>query len=197
MIAWTIRAARKSKLLKKVVLSTEDPRIARLSKKMGASVPFLRPKKLAKDTTPGISPILHVCKRMRFKGAVVCLQPTSPFRTAMDIDKGIKFFRKKEAKCVVSVSSLVREKSLMFFLKKDGTLRKKLTKKSDGQTHPGWRKVSLNGALYVARAEWLRKTKSFLNSQTLGFLMPASRSLDIDTPEDWRQACKKMRAARG
>jgi CMP-N-acetylneuraminic acid synthetase len=197
LLEWTIRAAQKARLFDDIIISTESPEIARLAEKRGGSVPFLRPKKLARDNTPGISPILYVCKRLQFKGTVVCLQPTSPFRTARDIDGCIKFFRRNKAQCVVSVSPLVREKNLTFFLKKDGTLRKNLPKKSGGQTHPGWRKVSLNGALYVAKPEWLRKTKAFLNSQTLGFLMPARRSLDIDTPEDWRQACKRMRATRG
>jgi CMP-N-acetylneuraminic acid synthetase len=197
LLEWTIRAAQKSKLFDDILLSTESPEIARLAKKCGVSVPFLRPKKLARDTTPGIFPILHACKRLRFKGTVVCLQPTSPLRNSADIIKCVRFFRQRKAKCVVSVSPLVREKSLMFFLKKDGTLRKSLSKKGGGQTHPGWRKVSLNGALYVAGAEWLQKKKSFLDSQTLGFLMPARRSLDIDTPQDWRKACKRMKAARG
>lgn len=194
---WTIRAAQKAKLFDNLVLSTESPAIARLAEKLGASVPFLRPKKLAADATPGISPILHVCKRLRFKGVVVCLQPTSPFRNPADIKKCVRFFRQKKAKCVVSVSSLKRKKDLMFFMKNDGTLIKSLPKKRRAISSGKWKKVSLNGALYVAATDWLQKKKSFLDAQTLGFLMPAGRSLDIDTPQDWRQACKKMRIARG
>lgn len=194
---WTIRAAQKAKVFDDIVLSTESPAIARRGGKLGVSVPFLRPKKLATDTTPGISPILHACKRLRFKGVVVCLQPTSPFRSSADIKKCLGFFRKRKAKCVVSVSLLKRKKSLIFFMKKDGTLKKNLPKKRRAISSAKWKKVSLNGALYVAATDWLIKKKSFLDAQTLGFLMPARRSLDIDTPQDWRQACKKMRAACG
>lgn len=47
---------------------------------------------------------------------------------------------------------------------------------------------ALNGAVYVARTEWLIKHRSFFSSQTLGYLMPEDRSLDLDTPYDWKVA---------
>jgi CMP-N-acetylneuraminic acid synthetase len=45
---------------------------------------------------------------------------------------------------------------------------------------------SLNGAIYIAKIEWLLRTKSFLSDETVGFVMPLSRSLDIDTEQDYK-----------
>jgi N-acylneuraminate cytidylyltransferase len=46
--------------------------------------------------------------------------------------------------------------------------------------------VRLNGAVYVARSQWLKETRSFITSETIGYEMPADRSVDIDTEADLR-----------
>jgi len=197
LIQWTIEEARKSKILQKVMVSTESHRIARLSKRHGALVPALRPKCLAKDGTPGVAPILHACTRLKARDIVVCLQPTSPFRKAKDIDACLRLFFEKRANCVVSVSPLSREKKLSFYLHRDGTLARHPVPKSGGENAKLWQRVSLNGAIYAARVQWLQRKKNFLDDDTLGYFMPARRSLDIDTMNDWREACKKIRKHHG
>jgi CMP-N,N'-diacetyllegionaminic acid synthase len=44
---------------------------------------------------------------------------------------------------------------------------------------------ALNGAIYIARIDWLKKTKSFVGDGTIAYQMPRERSIDIDTPDDF------------
>src|SRR3989338_8303858 len=59
LIYYTIREAKRSKLLDAIIVSTDDPKIAGISKKYGADVPFLRPKKYATDTSRDIEFLKH------------------------------------------------------------------------------------------------------------------------------------------
>src|SRR4051812_20547181 len=85
LIAWTIEAAKKSKLMDRFVVSTEDAEIAQIARKYGADV-LDRPKSLATDTATGISVIQHAVSVFDPKN-VVLLQPTSPIRSKGLIDQ--------------------------------------------------------------------------------------------------------------
>ncbi|MFH0861130.1 MAG: acylneuraminate cytidylyltransferase family protein [Candidatus Altiarchaeota archaeon] len=90
LIAWTIEAAKESKLLDKYVVSTEDEEIARISKKYGADV-VQRPPKLATDEATTLSVLQDVLKKIN-ADVVVLLQATSPIRNNGLIDTCIKRF---------------------------------------------------------------------------------------------------------
>lgn len=97
LIAWTIMAALKSEYLDKVIVSTDSKEIAKISEKYGAEVPFLRPKKLARDSSPVMEAIRHSLDKLKEEkkytsDIVVILQPTSPLRTTATIDFAIKVF---------------------------------------------------------------------------------------------------------
>jgi len=95
LIAWTIEAAKKSKLINKYVVSTEDKKIAEISRKFGAEI-ILRPKRLASDTSTTWSVIKHVLKKID-ADVVVLLQCTSPIRDDDLIDRCITKFLKAGA----------------------------------------------------------------------------------------------------
>ena len=109
LIVWTILEAKKSKLLNRVIVSTDSPAIAKIAKKYGAEVPFLRPAELA-IATIGVEPVLKhafewLIKNETYKAdAIVLLQSTNPLRTSTHIDEAIKIFIKKKADSVVAVS---------------------------------------------------------------------------------------------
>ena len=106
LIAHTIIEALNSKLISKVLVLTDSQKIAEISKKYGASVPFLRPKYLAKDNSNVVDTYLYFSKKMKLNKDYenfVVLQPTSPIRTRKEIDKAIKLFTKKKATSLVSV----------------------------------------------------------------------------------------------
>ena len=104
LIAWTIREARRSKHIDRLIVSTEDKKIAAIAKKYGAEVPFLRPKALSRDHVPGLMPILHALKKIQGYTGVLCLQATSPFRKSSDIDNLIRFAKRMNARSVASVA---------------------------------------------------------------------------------------------
>ena len=186
LIAWTIRAAKASKKIDKVVVSTEDNSIAKISKKYGAEIPFMRPMRLSKDNVSGVEPAIHAIKKLKGYDWLLLLQPTSPLRKTKDIDGIIEFCKKKKAHSAVSLSKIQKKNEWKYILNKDKTIlpykkcskTKRLNKKDI---------YSLNGALYLIKIQWLLKKKNFIDQNTLGYVMPNSRSIDIDTIEDWNK----------
>ena len=95
LLEYTIESALKAKLLDRVILSTDDEEIAEVGRKAGAEVPFMRPQQLAEDTTPDLPVLEHALNWLKDNegyepDVVVHLRPTSPLRSAGDIDVGIQ-----------------------------------------------------------------------------------------------------------
>lgn len=185
LIAWTIQEAKKSKYIDKLILSSEDAKIIETALKYGCEVPFVRPAELSKDETPGVDPVLHALNF--FNGQydyIVLLQPTSPLRTAEDIDKCIENCIVNRSNSCVSVKEAKEHPYLMYtienkllspFIKE----KKKVDRRQD--LPPVY---ILNGAVYVTNCEWLLINKKFVDENTIAYLMPAERSIDIDTKDD-------------
>lgn len=95
LIAWSIEASKKSKLLDMCVVSTEDEEIAKISQKYGAKV-LSRPDKLATDEASTISVLQDILTEMD-ADVIVLLQPTSPIRDPDLIDKCITKFLETDA----------------------------------------------------------------------------------------------------
>lgn len=186
LIAWTIEAALESNRIDRVVVTTDDSEIAEVARAHGADVPFLRPAELALDETPGIDPVLHAVDALPGFEAVVLLQPTSPLRTAHDIDAAIALADAEGGSNVVSVTQ-AKHVEWTFPMNPEGILE---VGELDGTTRRQDLPVrfSLNGAIYAATIERLRQHRGFLIPGTLGYAMPAERSVDIDAPADWRLA---------
>lgn len=86
LIEYTINSAKRSKLIDKIIVSTDSKKIASISKKLGAEVPFLRPKKISIDKSPTIEVIKHTLgflsnNQFYVPDIILLLQPTSPFRS--------------------------------------------------------------------------------------------------------------------
>lgn len=193
LISYTISEAKKSKYIHRVLVSTEDKEIAEISCKFGAEVPFLRPEELAKDSTPGMDPVIHCLNWLREKGGYVpdflcLLQCTSPFRTAERIDEAIKLLLDKNADSVVSVCE---SETSPYWMKKveNGILKDFIT---DGPFY-GRRQdapvtYKLNGAIYITRTDLLLKNKSWYTENTLAYIMDVYSSIDIDNMMDFKFA---------
>ncbi len=171
-----------------VVVSTEDEEIAAVAREYGAQVPFLRPAELARDETSGTDPVLHALEQLPGFDAVLLLQPTSPLRTTADIDACLDLARERQANAVVSVSEPESHPCWMYRLSADQRLQSVI----DGPLIPSRESLptvyALNGALYYARADWMRQHGTFITAETVAYVMPAERSVDIDTPLDWKLA---------
>lgn len=185
LIAWTIIEAKKSHYIDRLILSSEDEEIIEVAKRWGCEVPFKRPLELAKDDTPGIDPILHTLKILPEYDYVILLQPTSPLRQVHDIDSCLEKCLANNAKSCVSVTEARENPYWMYNISSDGVMQKLIeinnsfTRRQDLPTV-----YKLNGAVYVAQSKWLLQNKSFLSEETIAYIMPFQRSVDIDEESD-------------
>lgn len=186
LIAWTIEEAKKSKYIDRLILSSEDDEIIQIAQKWGCEVPFVRPTELAQDSTPGIEPVLHAMEVLPEKyDYVVLLQVTSPLRTVDDIDGCLEFCIDHNATTCISVAESNTNPYWMYFLGENNILESAIpTNKQYTRRQDLPKAYFLNGAVYVARNSAIKREKSFLNGDTIAFVMPAERSADIDSEKD-------------
>lgn len=193
LIAYTIEAAKKSKYIDRVIVSTEDIEFKEISKFYGAEVPFLRPDILSKDNTPSIDVIIHSLEYMKneekYVPDYVCLlQCTSPFRDVHCLDEAIEKLYKTETDSLVSVCKsnsnpywmkVIDNGNLKEFIKSD----KILSRRQDLPIV-----YNLNGAIYICKTEILLNKKSWYTNKTIAYVMDEIKSIDIDNDLDFRFA---------
>jgi N-acylneuraminate cytidylyltransferase len=186
LIAWTIEAAQASVYIDRLVLSSEDEEIIEIGQRLGCDIPFPRPSELAGDTVPTIDVLHHLLRNIdRTYDLVVQLQPTSPLRKTTDIDGAIRHCITTSAPACVSVCAVKKNPHWIFSLTDQGQLSPLLPLpqgKSRRQDMDPY--YELNGAIYVAQTDWILQRNSFLSEKTVGYVMPADRSQDIDSAED-------------
>ena len=192
LIAWTVDAARQAQCIDRIIVSTDDPAIARTAGSLGAEVPFVRPAFLAADDTPGLDPVIHallwLAEHEDYHPAwVACLQPTSPLRTAADIDAAFDLATGRRADAVVSVVEAPVHPHWALRLDDEGRIH------LPGGAPPAQRQAlepawALNGAVYLARTNWLLDHRTWYGRHTYALAMPEDRSLDVDTPWQLRLA---------
>lgn len=186
VIAWTIEAAKQSRYLDRLVLSTDDTAIAEAARQWDCEVPFMRPADLARDDTPHAPVIRHAVESLDTRyDFLVLLQPTSPLRIAADIDGCIETCVSRGVSSCVTVSPAAKPPYWMVRVDDDGRLHHAIqppTPHTRRQDLPIW--YALNGAVFVARTERYIELETFLGSDATINAMPLERSLDIDTSFD-------------
>ena len=193
LIAWTIDAALRSRAGLRVIVSTDDEEIARVARERGAEVPFLRPAELAGDASPHIPVLTHAMKWMESHEKyrpdwVLLLQPTSPMRTAGDIDAALRLAEEKRADSVVSVAP-AKHPCFLMQLTSDGRLEDYMPKPEGYLPRQRVPPVyAANGAIYLVKRDVLVEKETLYTDRTFAYVMPPERSLDIDTPAELRVA---------
>ena len=185
LIAWTIEVAKKVSLIDRIIVSTDDEEIAAVAQKYGGEIPFIRPEELSQDKTPGIVPILDVLKRVPGYDEVLILQPTSPLRAARDIENIIQIGKSKKARAVVSVTEAEKHPYWSFRLNKSSNLIPWVKGDLNIQRQDLPSAYCLNGALYWGKTDWVIQNETFVTNETLSYIMPRNRSIDLDTIFDW------------
>ena len=186
LIAWSIDAAITAECVERLVLSSDDDEIMDAARSAGCDVPFCRPAHLASDVATSIDVVLHALDQLPGYEYVVLLQPTSPLRTAADIDAAFELMIERGAPSCVSVCEVDQSPYWMYRAAAGNKLERilpevdKVTRRQD--LPPIY---VLNGAIYIARIDWLRANSSFVGEETVAYLMPRERSLDIDTVQDF------------
>lgn len=188
LIVWTIEAALAASGIDAVVVSTEDEEIADIARAAGAQVPFLRPADIAGDHTPSIAAVMHAVELLPEYGRLLLLQPTSPLRTAQDIEGLFRMADETGAPSIVSVCPVEEHPAWMYRRSEHGVLQSFIDGPVAARRQDLPSLYVLNGAMYLAQREWLLSGGALLGPETLGYVMPAERSIDIDTISDWRLA---------
>ncbi len=197
LIAYTIYAAKKSKLITNLLVSTDSKKIAEVAKRYGADVPFLRPKKLAKDKSPMVPVVQHAINFLEKKNKeifdyIVLLQPTSPLKTTQDIDSAIKMLIKTNADNVYSVTRLTQNTYHPLRIKKIEKNNNVMPFCSQSEVE-GVQRQSLpvvyrrNGAIFAFSRDLIMNKNSIFGTpqgDTRAFIMPPERSIDIDSEFD-------------
>ena len=196
LIHHTIKSAIKSTLIDRIVLTTDSQEIVDKCKCFKqVEIPFLRPKELSTDKSTAIDVYLHLVewfkknKNLDIKDICVLL-PTAPIRSSDDIDKAIELFIKNKADTVLSVKEA---KPLDWHLEYDEKFKIKtalnINKKIAISNRQKLKRiVVLNGSIYVLNVNFLKENKTYFGKSTFGYLMPAFKSIDIDTKEDLKMA---------
>ena len=170
----------------RVVITTDIPDV--LWAELPTQVTLVeRPAELAGDNVPMAPVLQHALETADVHGTVVLLQATSPLRRAADIEEALRVFAGGYFELVMSVTEADRG------VLKWGTLRGNRFQPLSDPAHCFANRQSLpavvrpNGALYVLNAEWFVTRGSFV-SERIGVLqMPADRSQDIDSLEDFER----------
>ena len=204
LIAWTILSAKKSNI-NRTIVSTDDPKIAKVAKKYGAEIPFLRPQELSGDKL-GIEPvIIHLLKWLKDTenyepDAVALLMPTSPLRQSKHINEVIDIFKKGKFDSVVSVVEARANANPYWIIKKDEEdkcilftgqpLTKMITRSQDLPSC-----YSRNDIIYLLKPENLLKSKTpnLYGEKMELYIMDDFYNVDVNTPDDLFICRQKMK----
>lgn len=192
LISYTIEAALESRHLSRVIVSTDDKEIALVCKELGMDVPFMRPSELATDSALSLHVMQHALREMeQLDGerydVVVMLQPTTPLRLSSDIDAGIELLLESGADSVISVVDVGAYHPLrMKRVIQNGWLTNYIDQGHEDmrprqQLPPVYIR---NGALYITWRNVLLEQNSFTGRDCRAHIMPAERSVNIDTEFD-------------
>src|SRR5436190_120623 len=196
LLAHTVEAVNDC-ALDRVIVSTEDDRIAAAARALGCDVPFMRPAELARDETPHLPVIQHAVQWMRVEAGyepdvVLILQPTSPLRSAIDIAGALRMLDLSDADSVVSVSEVSSHAHPMRMLRVDDQNHATLFATGEPVRHRINRRQDMpkawvmNGAIYACRTDVLFDAEpSLYGDRVVAFPMPAERSISIDDLDDW------------
>jgi CMP-N,N'-diacetyllegionaminic acid synthase len=200
LLAYTIEAALAARSVTRLVLSTDDVEIAEVGLSLGADVPFFRPAELAADDTPTIPVLQDVLRRVELTDgtydAVLTLQPTSPLRTAEDIEGAVELLARTGADSVISFVDIgEKHPARMKTIDEQGrVLDPPFSEAFEGQRRQDLPKYYLrDGSVYLTRRATLMEQNSLKGADCRAWIVPAERSCNIDTPFDLVLAAHMMK----
>jgi CMP-N-acetylneuraminic acid synthetase len=184
MVQWTIEAALESRSIDEILVTSDDDDVLSLARAMGVDHVVMRPHELATDEATSADVIRHANDYRAGLGAdapssLCLLQPTSPLRTATDIDAAIALHR-SSGTTVVSVCSL--DHPLSWCVIVDERLA---ARRLDRAVDLPVAVHRLNGAIYIATNAIFAAEGDFLAGKATAYVMDRRRSVDVDTMEDY------------
>lgn len=195
LLQYTAEAAMAARRLSRIVVSTDDPRIADVARGCGVEAPFLRPDALAADEAPTLPVVQHALAWLAQHGdrfdAVCLLQPTSPFRAAGEIDACIDLLERSGADTVMTMTLVPCEYNphWVYRMDPDGDVRL-----VTGEPVPIPRRQDLpamfhrDGSVYVSRHRVIAERNSLYGDRVKGLVVASDGRVNIDTLTDWNIA---------
>ena len=193
LIQYTLEAARESKLVTETIVSTDSRRISKFCSDFGFDTSYRRPSELASDESKMTSAISHVLDWLESKHSkifdyFIILQPTSPLRTAGDIDAFINFMVTGNHKTALSVHEMREHPMESIKVSNSDSWEYLVTPPSDafGRQEYDGKFLFINGALYGSSTVHFKTNGSFLDPSSARnfFEIPRSRGLEIDYQDD-------------
>jgi CMP-N-acetylneuraminic acid synthetase len=189
LIEHTIMAAKESRLINKILVSTDDKNIAKFSKSKGIEVPFLRPKKYSQSNSPTIDVINHALDFLNSNQHYVpdiltILQPTSPLRSSQLLDKSIRLLMNSKASSVLGVTKVKNHPYLCFVTGKSylRPFKTNFQKYNQRQKFPIF--YYPTGSIYTLWNKTLKKYGNIYGPKIKPLVIPTENSIDIDSLYD-------------
>jgi len=192
LISYTIDVAKKSKLIDRIIVTTDNNEIAEISKKYGAEVPFIRPSDLAEDHVPTYPVIRHTLNWLdeneNYKpDLIVILEPTFPIRTPDEVDIAINKIQKdEEADSLRSVIEPFQNPFKMWKIK-NKYLTPLIETGNDSYEKPRQTLERIywqNGHIYISRYETIMNKENIHGDKILPYILDESKFIDVDTKKD-------------
>ncbi len=187
LIQYTIEAALKSELVNLSIVSTDDKNVEVLAKNLGLPAPFMRPSYLAQDDSSLVDVVVHALewynRKYQFMPVnILLLQPTSPFRTSVDIDAAIRYYEKENATSLVSVVEPMQHPNDMVYFENEKLER--LSVKPADSVNMGRQKYRkfwfVDGGIYLLSVKKFLETRKFIDQSSILYEMPRDHGIDID-----------------
>lgn len=205
LIYYSIKSAQDSKLLDRVIVSTDSYEISAIAKKYGAEVPFLRPAKYSQDKSHDIEFYQHCLKWLKknknFEPDLVCnLRPTAPFRTGKLIDQCIKKVIDTQADGLKTVALTDKHPHKMWQVKKNGIMESYLKTKFRLEKGPDVPRQLLdqvywqNAVVDITKPKFILKENRVFGDKLCTVIMDLEDSIDLDNLLDFKLARIIMRA---
>ena len=195
LIYWTLNAAKKSKKVDQIYVSTDSKKISNYCQKEGALIPYLRPPRLSNSKTLMIDVIKHfysfILKNNIQCNSLILLQPTSPLRKSEDIDNCLKIYNKLKPNSVVSVCKLNQTVKLntIMYKKNNFNFVKNFLSDSEIKKKSGKNELLYRNGPAVVVLNPVNLSKNSLFGKKISYYeMPIERSVDIDVDYDFRIA---------
>jgi CMP-N,N'-diacetyllegionaminic acid synthase len=197
LVGFKARAARRSHVCARLVISTDSEDIAREARRHDCDVPFMRPAELASDTARSADVIAHAIEWFESQGerfdAIMLLEPSSPFARPADLDGAVGLMEKTGANAVVGMRRM--EVSSVFVGTMDDHGRiSEIISKMHGQTAALRQETrpefTMNGGLYLFGWDYFKKHRNIYHDAAgvYGWVMPDELSIEIDEMRDMHHA---------
>lgn len=192
LVAWSIEQALAAPEIAKVVVSTDDPAIADVARRFGASVPFLRPAELSGDEAPTAGAVLHALDWLSAHGeefdAILLLEPTSPLRAPGDLGRAIRLLADgwDRADSVVSIGEIhVESPFIAKTVTAEGFVAPLLPPSGASRRQDLPTAYFPYGVAYLTKVAAFRATGTFYQTATLPMPVERWQNFEVDDAVDF------------